>query len=391
MYTLIEIFDAKQYENILAVVSLKKLNKVIYLGSKEIMTQEKKQRLSAFFKAERLLFPCEFIYIERDNAALISNTLENIIKSNKNCIFDVTGGEDVILTIVGQISLKHNIPIIRVDAKEKKLIHIFGKADKISFNLPTLSSDNSLLLQGAIITSKGVNIKSLKINELNDIKDIYKINSDDCETYSIFCNIISEFITDDKRYLDIDISLLKMKERKFNCNTEYLLDSLINKKLLKIKVRNSRKFVLEIKNSIVFSCLSKAGNVLELYTAMALSEIDEITDISVGTSVDWDFKKDYIETQNEIDVIAMNGTIPIFISCKNGEVRKESLYEIDTLSRALGGAYTKKVLVATYISKNPSSKKHFIKRAEDMEIGLVWNAHKKTYEDFVLYLKNVLL
>lgn len=85
--------------------------------------------------------------------------------------------------------------------------------------------------------------------------------------------------------------------------------------------------------------------------------------------------------------MAISNGLPVFISCKNGEVRKEALYELDAVARAVGGTHTKKVLVCTYVSKNAGARDHIIKRARDMGIHLVFNAHKKSFNEFLRYLK----
>ena len=46
--------------------------------------------------------------------------------------------------------------------------------------------------------------------------------------------------------------------------------------------------------------------------------------------------------KNEIDVIALEGYTPIFISCKNGNVDKMAFYELDTVAKRFGGKYVKK-------------------------------------------------
>ncbi|MBQ1309070.1 MAG: hypothetical protein IIY54_05140 [Ruminococcus sp.] len=67
----------------------------------------------------------------------------------------------------------------------------------------------------------------------------------------------------------------------------------------------------------------------------------------------------------------MRGTIPVFVSCKNGRVEMDELYKLDTVAERFGGSYAKKVVVATALNKNNSFTKYFEQRAHDMDITLV--------------------
>ena len=43
------------------------------------------------------------------------------------------------------------------------------------------------------------------------------------------------------------------------------------------------------------------------------------------------------ETKNEIDVMLMRGVVPVFVSCKNGAVKMDELYKLDTVAQRFGG------------------------------------------------------
>ena len=76
--------------------------------------------------------------------------------------------------------------------------------------------------------------------------------------------------------------------------------------------------------------------------------------------------------------MVMRDLIPLFISCKNGEVHKEALYELDTVAKKFGGKYGKKYLIATYLSSDKESVKYLKQRAKDMNITLIDNINTKT-------------
>ena len=388
MFTLIEIFDSKQYENIISSVYSDGISKIIYIGTEDTMTKEKIRNIRNFFKNLNYGVPLEFFQVERDNTDSVISVLESILESNRNCILDVTGGEDVLLVSAGIVAQKHSLPIIRTDAKSGQFSVLHGNADNFKQKKTNLEISDFITLQGGKIRSLQ-HIKGFSKSDEDDIKSLFLVNSADCEAYSIFCNFVSEFVSVDK-------SVICFKENEIKKKNEHLIKAITNTlellfkySLLEKQSSDSDYLCFRIKSKIISVCLKKSGNLLEYYTALALTKIKDLfDDICVGTTIEWNDNNIRSETQNEIDVLAVSSNIPVFISCKNGDVKKESLYELDTVSRNLGGAYSKKILVCTHISNNLSSRTHFIKRARDMGIRLIYDTHKNSFTEFMNYLRN---
>ena len=96
-------------------------------------------------------------------------------------------------------------------------------------------------------------------------------------------------------------------------------------------------------------------------------------EVIVGAVIDWDRSDEdnAYRTINEIDVLAMKGAIPIFISCKNGNFDENELYKLTTVADHFGEKYAKKVLVATSISDFGEQGMYLRQRAKDMNIKLI--------------------
>ena len=95
------------------------------------------------------------------------------------------------------------------------------------------------------------------------------------------------------------------------------------------------------------------------------------------------------DTANEVDVVLMRGIVPVFISCKNGEIKDDELYKFDAVATRFGGTYAKKVLIATYLNKKPASMKDFRQRAKDMKIKFIDGVHTLSDEKFEQIIKNL--
>ena len=86
-------------------------------------------------------------------------------------------------------------------------------------------------------------------------------------------------------------------------------------------------------------------------------------------------------------MIFTRGFIPVFISCKNGQVHKEDLYELYTIGEKFGGEYSKLCLMCTYISNDIHKKESIINRAKTMNIDIIDGIDEMNDDEFEALLK----
>lgn len=140
-------------------------------------------------------------------------------------------------------------------------------------------------------------------------------------------------------------------------------------------------------------CTRKAGNVLEVKTLLEGRDVTRdgkpwFHDCRMSVSIDWDgifhpAARRIPETRNEIDVMLVRGTTPLFISCKNGLIGEEELYKLSTVADRFAGKHAKKMLIATDLNqKNASANRAFIQRAWDMDVFLVTDAAELTRDEW---------
>ena len=174
MFTLIEIFDSKQYENIISPVSLDNISKIIYIGTESTMTKDKVRNTRNFFTKINYGVPLEFHFVERDNTNSVISVLEKLIESNKNCILDVTGGEDVLLVCTGIVAQRHSLPLIRTDAKSGQFSVICASADNLKTKKTALDVSDFITLQGGKIRSSEY-IKGFSADDSADLKKLFLV------------------------------------------------------------------------------------------------------------------------------------------------------------------------------------------------------------------------
>lgn len=128
--------------------------------------------------------------------------------------------------------------------------------------------------------------------------------------------------------------------------------------------------------------MTKSGQVHELIVYLLAIEAHEkngnpiYNDVMTDVFIDWDGEvhegSEKNEAENEVDVIMMRGMVPIFVSCKNGNVTVDELYKLYSVAYKFGGKYAKKVLIAPRIEGN-ANVDALRERCSDMQIRIIDN------------------
>lgn len=93
--------------------------------------------------------------------------------------------------------------------------------------------------------------------------------------------------------------------------------------------------------------LSTYGLWLEMYVFISAKKINRFSDVKLGTMIDWDAYDDVSMAGNEIDVIIMENSIPVFISCKLRRIATPDINELYIQRKRLGGWFSKGVIVTS--------------------------------------------
>ena len=398
--TLIELFDFCQVENVIAGLRFAP-QKIVFVGFDNIMTRKRRNDLETFFIRRGLDVDVEFAEVDRYSYADIEEKLNKIIDENEDCCFDLTGGKELVLAAMGHISATRNIPMLQFDVKKCAVIPVKGCEEYQDKKLSMKIKDCIELNGGAIVFDSDIDFKwNMSESFKNDIRMLWDVCKRDSRIWNKQITAFADFVVYgnfDKKTLCVKITSEQMAEVKKKIFINNRLISLLEKFGYILDFENSGESVkFRFKNEQVYRCLSKAGNILELYTYMCALKINEdeigyYADIDTGVRLDWDgvihdSSTAARDTRNEIDVMLMRNLVPVFISCKNGDVKKEALYELSAVSNRLGGKYVKQLIVMSHISSEMS--KEFIKqRANDMKIDVIENVEELTEAEFIAELK----
>ena len=388
MKTLIELFDECQTNNVIAAIALKP-EKVVYIGFKETMTNERITYLENFFKNKGIDISLEFEIVGRFNLEAAEEKLLSVISRYPDSFVDITGGRELLLTAAGKASYGKNISIIQYDPDSGKLKSLENGKELSDTADPDITIKDIIGLNGGTVLPDAPWV--LDADFCEDIKNVWELCRDNCGLWNRQATALGNFEKYGKldAFFRVSTDLYDLRKRKKDAFiNEELIEKLKEKNLIYGYEKNGDYVSFFYKNDSVRRLITKSGNALELYGYMTIKKIMAenekfADDCDVGVFVDWDGKDIYgAETTNEIDIIIVKDFIPVFISCKNGEVYKEALYELDTMARRFGGEYAKKVMFASYVSADDNKKEYIKKRASDMGITLIYGIDKMPEEKF---------
>lgn len=401
--TLVEIFDGSPVENVIAGLRFKP-EKIIFVGFKNLMKEKTKKAIADLFNKKNISTELVFEIVPRYDFEEITHRLCEITEKNEDCWFDLSGGKDITLAAMGLVSQKNNIPMFQINVNTGNVIKLKG-CDSLS------ETEKSYLTISEAVALNGCSVMHNPPEDFNwdltddfksDIEKMWQICKKDCEKW----NWQSISLKNSELYFslnnDLSIKIDKAEFRKHG--RANFIDGAFMSKLKKegliLDYTNNKTLVsFRYKNKQVYECITKAGNILELYAYMLICEISSenpgrYDDADIGVYIDWDGiihpnVPGVYDIKNEVDIVVMRDLVPVFISCKNGDVHKEALYELETVANRFGGKYARKYMIASYISSNPQSRKYIIQRAKDMNINLIYDVHNHSRDELKDILKKI--
>ena len=176
MNTLIELYDERAIENILAP-DMFRPRRIVYLCPGEIAQNRTRQEtLAAFFR--RRGWEPELIFVETSlfKADRILRQLFTIGERFPDCAIDVTGGSDAALFAAGMFAAKEGVPAFTYSRKKNRFYDISGAAfaDELPCGLTYSIEDFFLMAGGTLLPGRVDNqILSLYLSDFDPFFDCF--------------------------------------------------------------------------------------------------------------------------------------------------------------------------------------------------------------------------
>lgn len=411
----IEFFDKSAVENICTCLTHIP-DRVIYIGNNSKLMKKHIENYKKVFsdRGEDI----EFLYktVTKSNLDGAVDLLSEIVETYNDCVFDITGGNEILTLALGVVYSRYqekNIKIHRFNLVNGTVVDCDKDGETIYKDIPTLSVEENIKIYGGSVIYGNVDEENtyewdLNPDFLKDISTIWNICKADVGRWN---KQISDFavvkeigrvsadgLTTTVSRAALDVCPLYTA---FHDRVKRVVNELLKCGLLTRFAEDETSLTISFKNKQIKRCLTKAGQALEMKIFVTAKGILDnngspiYNDALNGVVIDWDGKlhdestENCYDTENEIDVLLMHGTVPVFISCKNGLFTADELYKLHTVAERFGGKYSKKVLVATAINSLGRAGGYLRQRAADMGITIIEGIQKIDDRELARRLKGL--
>ena len=413
--TYIEFFDHISVENICTCLS-RVPEKVILLGNSKKAMERHAERYRRIFAAHACDVTVESDNIHVSDVDAAVEKLTELVERERQCVFDITGGDEVLMVAVGILHERYR-------NNDRGISLSLCRANVKSFS-PTAVSDDEEPADPMLTVEENVMIYEGDVvysDEHPDGTYRWDMNDEFCRDIEVLWSMCKKNLHNWNVQMDMfgTIELVRQpqstplctmasmtavereleKEHRSYTHKADLVNTLLSAGYLTEFSRAGDSIRIGYRDEQIKRCLTRAGQALEMKTFLAMRRVTDkrgvpmFSDVVNGVYIDWDGVVQSnpwaVDTTNEIDVMAMRGLVPYFISCKNGKVTAEELYKLQTVAYRFGGTYAKKVLVVNSLKKDAKSDA-IRERAEEMGITLIEHVHQmESDEDFYRALRKL--
>ena len=308
----------------------------------------------------------EFIPVDIESIEDIQNKIIDIINTNEGLVeyIDLTGGSELMSACGYKVAHEYNITPIYVDFRREHILNV-ETAEPIC-DIKHITIDDCLTAIGAKRLRDSRELPPEE--EFDDIVAVSEAIFDNLLDWQKLCQHIANRISQTNG-MEIEIPGNICKSKKGlsaieNAFEDYGLWTRVDKG--ESDSHRVYRFVDKRRRGYI----TTFGIWLEFYIYIQALKVYE--EAAVGVVIDW-YDNDNIDTEdNEIDVMVMRRSVPIFISCKMRKPVSADLYEVGFMASKLAGARAKGVMATTYpVKEYGTSPKRMYQRMKKLKIGLI--------------------
>lgn len=407
--TIVEFYDSDPIENAVSLL-LEGAEKIIYIGYNSKQLKRVIEDYSEIASNKGILVEFDSKTANRNDLLSIATVLENVVEAEKECVFDLSGGDDLYLVAAGIVyeRNKDKVQLHRFNVRNGKLSDCDADGNILKTSFKELSLNEIIRCSGGRIiydTEEPLttHIWDFTPDFVSDVEVLWGLCTKNNRYWNMMISSIGQntvYKNDDLLSIEINYNALENSLNNKGVNDNYIKEFF--KKLsgcgfIKDLVITEHTLSYKYKNNDIKECLSKAGLLLELFImikATALKNEDGssyYTDALTGVMIDWNDEEieDRRPVRNEIDVLLVKGLVPVFVSCKNGEVEVDELYKLSTVANRFGGKCAKKVIIAPSIDEMGKKAEYIAERANEMGIKIIKDFDEFTDGKLNSVLKNL--
>ena len=346
MKTLIELYDTAPIENVLAAEMFHPKELILICPPEVEQNREYRRSLRAYFEYRQCPMKLTFIPVSMLDAVKIERVLREVIEAHPDCAIDIAGGTDASLFAAGSVS--GNIAVFTYSQRRNTFFEIKNAPFAHSVTCTVrLDVRSCFLMAGGTLLQGREDNAQLK-TMLPQMEKLFEIYTQYRRVWNRQISYIQKISSAEAGVLDAAGAWTeKAGDRHVNADGG-LFEALANAGLILDLQMNDEGLSFRFPDETVRFWLRDIGAVLELQVFRACLEAKCFDDVVLSAVVNWQgdaIQRDSVT--NEIDVMAVQGIQPVFISCKTSEIRTEALNELAILRDRFGGKNARAIIATS--------------------------------------------
>ena len=345
-----------------SILATKEFNPEMIYFIEDKLYQDKANTLKIYYEKNFKNVKLEIFDVEEGNKKALEKIIDNV--KEKNIIVNLTGGKRINSLILLDLCIKEKLTAVYIDIK-KQIMYEF-KDDIVKSSGGKIVEDSSELCN-----KKDLIYFAEQISNNLGLWHNYK--------QKLYESSIFEHDSNEPQRIYIHTQILENEEIN-------LLDKILSKlkEMNEINYRKEKdKITVNFNNYYLKAFIFKSGTWLEIEINKLINSIEEVDEAKNGVMFLWNDENQAV--RNELDVVAVKDSVPIFISCKDSDKYNEmALNELNVYAEKFGGENSYKILVAT---KEPI-KSPVRTRAKEMGIHLI--IFDGNEEKFIKEIKSII-
>lgn len=351
MKTLIELYDERPLENVLST-DMFKPERTIFICDEASAEGGAQRKLKDYFRHRGIDTELIFVSAKHYSASSVLKTLRQVTSVYPDCAIDITGGTDDELFASGLLCAEKDVPVFTYSIKRNSFYSI-SKApfpDAMKCTIEYKAEDFFRMAGGSMRRGRVDNaILENYFDMIDAFFAVYMKNRRKWGDAVSYIQRISQTPKEQPVRLKAEGGYTVKGERGRRISApENILSELEKIGMIKnLVITPDIEVSFTFKDEQVRKWLRDVGSVLEIYIYKKFADSGLFNDVHTSVVVDWEKNVNRDGVTNEIDVMAVRGVIPVFVSCKTCAVSTEALNELAILRDRFGGKGARAAIVTS--------------------------------------------
>ena len=346
MKTLIELYDENPIENVLGTEVFRPKEMVLLCPPEVESRRALKESLDKYFRHRGCPVKITIVPVSLLDADKVAKRIREVLAAREDCAIDISGGTDAALFAAGLVGAETSV----YTYSRKKNAFFEVRNAPFARNYPckvSLDVESCFLMAGGTLLP-GREDSSLLREKLPEIDALFSVFRKYRKEWRRQIGYIQQISSSEPGVLTADgPSELRADHNLFRAH-EGMLKMLEEKDLIRdLEIEDNHVHFSFLDETVRF-WLRDIGAVLEVKVFRSCLEAECFQDVVFSAIVNWEGGTTQRNAvTNEIDVVAVRGIQPLFISCKTNEIRTEALNELAIIRDRFGGKGSRAMIVTS--------------------------------------------